>query len=283
MSMSSKKILVIYHKNCLDGFGSAWTVWKKFKDKADYIPADHQSPPPKNIKGKDIYMVDFCYSEEVMENIKKKANKVIVIDHHISQKKAVKISDNYVYNQKNSGAVLTWKYFFPEKKVPKLLLYIEDKDIWKFSLKNTNELLAAVEMVGFDFKAWNKLAKDFEEDNKRNEYFKKGSHIIAFSEKNIESIASNAEQVIFEKKKCLSVNSPIFVSDIGHILATKAKGIGIIWCKKGNKLKISLRSNGKVDVAKIAAKHGGGGHKAAASFSIEVKGNTLKFPWKSSL
>lgn len=277
---SLKKIAVIYHKNCLDGFGSAWVSRKKFGSRAEYFPAIHQSPPPKGLKGKIVYMLDFCYPEDVMLSVKKAAKSVVVIDHHVSQKEAVKISDDFIYRENKSGSTLSWKYFFPKKKVPKLLSYIEDKDIWKFRLKGTNELLAAVETEGFDFKKWDKLAAGFETANGRKKYFKRGSSIMAFSEKAMESIIGNAEWVIFEKRKCLAVNSPLFISEIGHILANKAEGIGIIWCKKGGKIKVSLRSNGKVDVSKIALRRGGGGHAAASSFSFEAK--KMGFPWKST-
>ena len=33
----NKKIVVITHKNCPDGFTAAWVSWTKFKNKADYI------------------------------------------------------------------------------------------------------------------------------------------------------------------------------------------------------------------------------------------------------
>ena len=38
----NKKIVVITHKNCPDGFGSAWVAWTVFKNKAIYdgYPSD---------------------------------------------------------------------------------------------------------------------------------------------------------------------------------------------------------------------------------------------------
>lgn len=278
--MSNKKPLIIYHKNCQDGFGAAWSAWKKFGSKADYFPAAHPSSPPNILKGREVYMLDFCYSEEGMKSALKSAAKLVVIDHHASQKEAVKFSTERVFKMGNSGSVLSFKYFFPDKPVPKLLLHVEDKDIWKNSLKGSEEYLSYLETLDFDFKVWDKLIRDFEDAKKRKVFFEKGSSILSYREQDIKSLAGSAEWVTFENRKCLAANSPFYVSEVGHILATKAKGIGIVWCKKGNKLKVSLRSNGKVDVAKIAAKRGGGGHKAAASFSVEVKGPVLKLPWK---
>ena len=276
-----KKIIVIYHKNCPDGFGAAWSAWKKFGNQAEYIAVAHPSSPPKNLKGKEVYMLDFCYSAREMQAISRDADKLIVIDHHASsQESAIKYSTKHVFNLNNSGAVLAWKYFFPKQKVPKLLLYIEDKDIWKWSLKGTQEYLAFLETHNFDFKVWDKLIKDFEDIIKRKSFYEKGLAITSFNKQQIDTLVSSAERVLFNNRKCLAVNSPVFVSEIGHVLALKSKSVGIIWCKKGNKLKISMRSNGKIDVSKIAVKKGGGGHKAAASFSLDIADSVIKLPWK---
>jgi len=275
-----KKIVIIYHRNCSDGFGAAWVAWKKFGNQAEYITATHPSSPPKNLKGKEVYMLDFCYSAKEMQAVLREVLKLTVIDHHISQKNAIKFSTNYVFNTSNSGAVLAWKYFFPGQKTPKLLLYIEDKDIWKWSLKGTQEYFAFLETHNFDFKVWDKLIKDFADTTKRKSFYGLGAAITSFNNQQIDALASSAESVIFDNRKCLAVNSPLFISEIGHILALKIKGVGIVWCKKGNKLKISMRSNGKIDVAKIATKKGGGGHRSAASFSLDITDSIIKLPWK---
>ncbi|MDD4931062.1 MAG: DHHA1 domain-containing protein [Candidatus Colwellbacteria bacterium] len=280
--MSAPKKLVIYHKSCMDGFSAAWVAKKKFGDKAQFFPAVHQTPFPKDVKGKEVYMIDFCYPENIMEKIKKEAARVIVIDHHISQKEAVKISDERLFDIKHSGAVLAWKYFYPGKKVPKLLLYVEDTDIWKFTMPKSKELFASLETVKFDFKAWSRLASEFETSEGRKKYLEKGKAILDFIGRSIDNIVANAEPVRFEGHKAYVVNSPLLISDVGHVLAEKAGGVGIVWVKKGNKLKISLRSNGRVDVSKIALKYGGGGHKAAASFSVSLEKGMVKFPWKAT-
>jgi len=278
--MAAKKKIVIYHKSCMDGFSAAWVVRKKFGSGAVYFPAVHTAPFPEIVKGNEVYMVDFCYSEEVMKKLKKMAAKVVVIDHHISQKEAVKISDEHLFDIKHSGAVLAWKFFFSGKKVPKLLQYVEDTDIWKFSLPQSKEIHASLDTLKFDWQVWNKTALELETAKGRKKHLDKGKAILEFSDRVIENIVSNAEAVKFEGHKAYAVNSPALVSEIGHVLATKANGVGIVWVKKADKLKVSLRSNGKVDVSKIAFKYGGGGHKAAASFSLPIKKGIITFPWK---
>jgi oligoribonuclease NrnB/cAMP/cGMP phosphodiesterase (DHH superfamily) len=278
--LTNKKIVVIYHKNCPDGFGAAWAAWKKFGSKAEYIGLSHPAVILKEIKGREVYMLDFCYSEEIMQKAVKEAARLVVIDHHASQQKAVKYSNERVFKMNHSGSVLSWGYFFPKKKAPKLLRYIEDGDLWKFSLKGTEEYLSFIGTQKFDFKIWDKLVKDFENTDKRKSFYEKGASIVAFSKRSIKDLSSSAEWVNFDNRRCLAVNSPLYVSEVGYALALEAKGVGIVWHKKRDKLKVSLRSNGKMDVSKVALKYGGGGHKAAAAFSIKITGRALEFPWK---
>jgi nanoRNase/pAp phosphatase (c-di-AMP/oligoRNAs hydrolase) len=61
------------------------------------------------------------------------------------------------------------------------------------------------------------------------------------------------------------------MSEIGHELATTGGTFGLIWyLGENNKAKISLRSNGDHDVSAIAKQFGGGGHKNAAGFEVDI-------------
>ena len=95
----------------------------------------------------------------------------------------------------------------------------------------------------------------------------------------IENIISSAEPVKIMGKNALAVNSPVLVSEIGNILASKAGGLGIVWCVKSGRIKISVRAVGKADAQKLAVKFGGGGHIGAASFNLPYDGKSVKLPW----
>ena len=90
-------------------------------------------------------------------------------------------------------------------------------------------------------------------------------------------MVSSADLVKFAGHRTLVANSPILPSQIGNALVKKMPPIGIVWSEKGGVKKISLRSNGRVDVSKIAKRFGGGGHKQAAGFYLK---KTIRFPWK---
>lgn len=274
--MKNKKI-VLYHAGCPDGFGGAWAAWRKMKNKAEYIPVNYQAPYPEEVRGANVYMVDFCYKPDVMEQIKKVASSITVIDHHKTARPALRFSDEHLFNMKHSGAVLSWKYFHPKKPIPKLLSYIEDTDIWKFKLPASKEIFEAIYSYQFSFEMFNKLASECDKPAGRSRLAKEGKTLLRKLERTTKNIVASAEEIKFEGYKCLMANAPRDVSHLGHALVVKKPPIGIVWSRRGNKILISLRSNGKVDVSKIAEKYGGGGHKAAAGFSWEAK-NFLRFP-----
>lgn len=75
--------LVIYHGNCADGFTAAWAVHKRFGDRADYVAAMYDTPPP-DVAGRDVIMVDFCYPPDVLRAMSLCARSILVLDHHKS-------------------------------------------------------------------------------------------------------------------------------------------------------------------------------------------------------
>ena len=61
-----------------------------------------------------------------------------------------------------------------------------------------------------------------------------------------------------------------YSSELGHYLAVMSGSFGMVWRQLEDGLKISLRSNGDYDVAQLAVKFGGGGHRNAASFRLPL-------------
>lgn len=272
--------IILYHRNCSDGFGAAWAAWKNFGKQAEYIGVNHQEPPPKGLRDKNVYLVDFSYPVKIIKELLKTTKSLTILDHHITAKPLMKIIPNHRYALNNSGSVITWKYFHPDKRVPKLLLHIEDFDLWKFKLPNTREVLAWLDRFDQDFKLWNKLVAKLENSKLRKEAINQGRIILGTEEELVEQIVGLAEIVNFEGHRTLAVNASIFVSQVGNALYKKMPPMGIVWSRRNGKLVVSLRSNKKVDVAELAERYGGGGHKQAAGFSMKIKNSRITLPWK---
>jgi hypothetical protein len=278
VKIPKQKIVVIYHGKCPDGFGGAWAAWKKFGAKAAYLPARDRSAPPVPLKNKIVYIVDYTYDAPIIKKLLKDNIRVTAIDHHFSQKEATMLTEKYLYDVKRSGATLAWQYFHPGEKVPMLLRYVEDRDIWKWNVPHSREMLMLIDLAPFDFKAWSRLAKDIDDSRLHATYLKKGALLELHYRSLYEKLLPNAELVKFAGKKIYALNCPYyFADDLGHELALKTKSFALLWNESGGRIRCSLRSAGKLDVAKIAQKYGGGGHKKSSGFSFAVGKKT---PWK---
>jgi len=277
MPKNSKRIAVVYHGDCPDGFSGAWAARKKFDSRAEYIPAFDRHNPPGGLEGREVYLIDYTYATPVMEHLKSQVRRLIAIDHHISMREAVKVAHEHLFALNHSGAVLAWQYFNAGKKMPKLLSYVEDYDIWNLRFKQTMPVRALMDALHYDFKVWDKLAKDMDGRRTAVRRIAEGNLILAMETKELNRLLGYAEEVLFEGMKVMAVNSPILNDRLGNELHKKHPPLAIIWRQERNHIHVSLRSDGSVDVSKIAAKYGGAGHRAAAGFSIE---KDKPLPWR---
>lgn len=276
----TKDIVVLYHKDCTDGFSAAWAAWKKFGSKADYVGIEPGSVPINGLENKEVYMVDVMCPIQYLPKLIKTNKRVVAVDHHISNQKAFGLVKKGLFDVNHSGAVLAWQYFHPKTKVPKFLGYVEDMDLWKFKLPKTKEFISYLDMVDFGFNEWSKISRDVENKLKFSGYIQKGALLLKYQDRVIDRIISNhAVLVNFLGHKTYAVNSPVFNSQIANVLCKKFPPMGIVWVQENNgTVHVSLRSGGAVDVSKLASRFkGGGGHKRSAGFTIE---NCSKLPWK---
>jgi uncharacterized protein len=168
-------ITVIYHADCADGFGAAYAAWRHFGDAATYRPMHHGQPwEMAEIAGHAVYILDFSFSPDKLEEIASVASSVVQIDHHASARRpwaqhlapAADGSENYrhptlpltlCFNLDKSGARLAWEHFHPAQPVPLILRHIEDLDIWRYAMPGTRAVGRALRLLDFDFAVWDTL------------------------------------------------------------------------------------------------------------------------------
>ena len=71
-----------------------------------------------------------------------------------------------------------------------------------------------------------------------------------------------------------AVNAPFHRAQIGHELAIRAahgSPAGAVYRVAGRRVDVSLYSIGAFDVAELAARYGGGGHRNAAGFTVSLE------------
>jgi nanoRNase/pAp phosphatase (c-di-AMP/oligoRNAs hydrolase) len=149
-------------------------------------------------------------------------------------------------------------------------------DLWKFELPYSREINAVIQSTEFTYENWNQLNEKLADDKLFLEMIEQGKTIIKSQNNLVDEIAEKAVLVNFEGYHVYAVNSSILISELGEKLVRKQPPLAIIWYMDNFKIKVSLRSDGSVDVAQIAEKYGGGGHLAASAFSLPLNSS---FPW----
>lgn len=275
------KPLIIYHANCPDGFGAAWAFWKKYGKNAEYHPATHGEAPP-DVKGREVYIVDFSYSREVTEALAESAKKIVILDHHKTAQETLGGLPYFKYDVDHSGAYLAWRYLFGEQNVPNLILMIEDRDLWKWKILDSKLLLTVLDSYPYDFKAWDALANKMElENSEYSRMLMDGMAISLYTEVVLKKILKTAHTLKILGQEIPAVNSPYFQSELGATLSL-GRPYSCVYTWDGHHYRFSLRSeaNGS-DVAEIAKRFGGGGHAKAAGFTVhsleELNGTTTDF------
>lgn len=264
-------IVVIYHDQCSDGFGGAWVARRKFGDSATYIPANDRKHYNVNLDNKQVYIIDYSYPVDVLLDLEKRASKLVIIDHHISAKDLVLSVKEHVFDIEHSGAYLAWKYFFPNENVPKLVEYIEDGDLYKFTLPNARPVIAYIHVADFIFEDFEKIAGELETESGYAKILEQGTLLRKVHERQVEYFADRAELVEFEGYTIYAVNANNTVaSDLGHLLCKKQGPFAMIFNYEDLTWKCSLRGDGTVDVSAIAGKFGGGGHHNASGFIVKI-------------
>lgn len=268
--------LILYHNYCPDGFSAAWIFHKKYPD-AEFIGVDYKDKGIPIVDGKDVVIVDFCYPETTLLEIKQRAKSLIVLDHHNTAMEQCKHLDFCHFDMSKCGAGIAWEYLFKDQPIPKFIKYFEYRDLGYLWSKNSDQhpenlesLLSALDSYQMTFENWD-LFEQLDQQKER-ELVRDGEVILRYKNKLIRDMMSRAYTLEIDGKQARCINSFLFTSELGNILAKESEdGVGVVWYNKDSNTKFSLRStDDAVDVSKIAEKFNlGGGHKKAAGFTIK--------------
>ena len=202
--------VVIYHADCTDGFGSAYSAWKLLGNRAEYHACKHGFPPP-SVKNKVVAILDFSFNNSTTKKMIEDADSLIIIDHHKSAIVELHDISETRFDMARSGAMLAWDFFHPGKEPPKFISYIEDRDLWKWELPYSREFAAAFDMVPFEFEEFEK----FEDDSVFDDAAKRGSYILAYSKTVVKKMCEKAITRKMKGYDVLVVNASHWMSEIG--------------------------------------------------------------------
>lgn len=282
------KPVVIYHEHCIDGFTAAWAFWHHYKDAYEYYPASYGNPGlPVDVLDRDVYLVDFCYGPDKIEEILLQAKSLTIIDHHESSLLAIAFMtvthklDLSHCSLARSGAGLAWEYLKKKgvtgKAAPKLLLHVEDRDLWKFSMPQTKTLLDGLQTIEKTFENYERFMRSSQTVLK--ELLLRGN-AYAYIRDEIAKMAMK-DMVILEEvyidnnfTDVAVINVPaMFVSDVCEIVYKSTDYQVVMSARKtSERVNMSIRSNKDANyplkVNDFAKQYGGGGHPFAAGFSV---------------
>ena len=266
-------MLVIYHADCLDGFAAAYAAWTVYGDMARYVPAHYGDPLPEIGPAEEVLVVDFSWPRDTIERIRAEGRRVCVIDHHKTAAAALAGLADCVFDMERSGCTLAWQHLRGRKPVPQLLLYVEDRDLWRWALPGTREVCLGLQLVPLRFQEWDNVVHGADDALRRLR--EAGTAIQAYQERRMmPDLLALSRRRVLDGFRCREVNSPVLASELGGALAKQsaAEGgapVGVVWSVTADgRVRVSLRSTGDFDVSAIAAAHGGGGHRNAAGFTV---------------
>lgn len=291
--MNYKPDLCIYHGNCADGFGAAWAIHDRWPD-CEFHPGVYGEAPP-DCTGKHVLLVDFSYKYDVLCEISFKASSTVVIDHHKTAQADLERLPPFTggmdkldfafklnwtqntpeiavwFDMEQSGAIMAWKFANDmNENPPRLLEYVQDRDLLRFDLDGSREVAAVVFSHPYDFDAWHDLIARAQADADLGEMIREGAAIERKHHKDVaELLKVTARPMTIGGVEVMCANMPYtMASDAAGKLA-EGSPFGACYFDRADGARVfSLRSRGEggVDVSEIAARYGGGGHRNVAGF-----------------
>ena len=273
--------MICFHHNDLDGRMSGAIVKYRYPECEMYEIDYGRHFPWDIVKLNDqVFMVDFTL--EPFEDMLKLATRPLIwIDHHKSAIDEWKTHNSPpIAGSRTIGVaacVLTWRYFFPDKSIPRSVTLAGKYDVWDHDTPDV--VCFQYGMMIEDCRPENQeMWKWLFDDIITTTYINQGRYIEKYVKRTDAEIckAQTFETTFINYRaadyRCLAVNR-LFVSSYFFDSVENLDGYDVLimfgW--QNGKWKVSLRSNREgVDVTAIAKVWNGGGHPGAAGFNCNV-------------
>lgn len=269
-------IFCIYHAGCTDGAAAAGIVLAHCPS-ANMHAANYGEPLPIIPSGtEEIMIVDFSYGREALALLCTMVPRVVVVDHHKNAMQALTGWDDkpenleIVFDENQSGALLTWRHFNGLDDVPHLVRTADDYDRWQLLQGDTKSLSA---MLRGKRPSWWANSGLRASDSLIRELTVKGGAIVEEEAGTVNRLTLTARRMHVKDfhDGILTVNTPVLQNEVCQsIMRYYNVPVAMAYYDDDRKRKFSIRSDGSIDVAAIARRYGGNGHDRAAGFSVEL-------------
>lgn len=279
---SNLRTLVIYHANCPDGFTAAWALWKKFGNAAEYKPANY-GQPPHDIRGFDkVIIADFSYSRPILEAMAERVE-LVVLDHHKTAQQDLSGLPFAKFDMNKSGARLAWEWAHGKGFVPQIVLYAEDRDLWRWAMPKSREISQWMRMQPYTFDSWSVADKQLQDDSGFWEAAAIGESLLAFQDQQVDIMAKRAVLRVVGGHIVPVANATVFFSEVGERMCElnpAAPFSAYYFDLDQESRQWGMRSRGDFDCSAVAKELGGGGHPGASGFVTHTQ---FQFPTKDEI
>lgn len=218
----------------------------------------------------EILITDISVNPEVAEKIDRRG-KVTLLDHHktaawLNRYPWAKVDSSccgtmHLYNHLSKNNIRINKY-------REFVEMVNDYDLWLHKDPRSRQLNRLHSIIGHQ-----RFIKRFSSDS-RVKFKPEEKLLLELEEEKIREYCfctNGYENEDQDGNKYLIVFAELYTSELGEYLLEKHPQYAYVMIINAhqNPIKVSLRSRGDVDVAEIARRYGGGGHKAAAGFTIK--------------
>lgn len=269
--------LIIYHgPSCTDGWCAFYIAHQHFASQGvevEGIAAQYGQSPP-DVAGRDVYVLDFSYPREQLERMAAVAKSIVVLDHHKTAQEALEGLSCAHFDMDRSGARMAWDYFHPGEEAPPLVAYVEDNDLWRHRLPDTEAINLYIQQVPKTIEDWVAL-----EMASLNDLIRQGESMLRIRDSYVEMLIPCALEKADGDIRYWKVNAPQFaVSQLLNRLCQIPFADGTYpafaesWQDTPTGRKHSLRSAVNpsypeaFDVSAYVKQYGGGGHHCAAGY-----------------
>jgi len=290
-----KKFAILFHKSDNDGKLSGaickFAMLSKYPD-ADIVMQglDHGRDPGdiiEFVRDRHTFMVDFSLEKDIMDAINESASKFIWIDHHATALEKMKYDG--LQSTERAGCYLTWQYLFGNKDIPMVVEIIDlwdrfeksDMKVWEevvlpFHYGTQNMFLAPDHDSGY--KVWDLWLKhelngsDLPYYYRYNTIMNNGNQVKKYVDNQVARQKYYSFNAMIDGHKAIVLNTPVRTSLSCDGMIEDDHEIVCCYVFNGKEFYCSLYAadnfRDKVNVGKIAEKHGGGGHLNACGGRI---------------
>ena len=297
---------ILYHKDCMDGLGSAFIAYKFFdycQISSTFIPIQYGEDIIQILASNDVLhdechvlFLDFSAPRDILLQIAEMVKTVEIVDHHKTAQKDLEgieqeaTNIKMLFDMNHSGVKLSYEYFlqhaqgkddflgFPDQTKKIFFDYIEDRDLWKWKMVESEAMSEYLR-----FKIIQNDICSFEDTiltTNPDDAIKMGRILVEARNKQVSKKIEKVKRVVICDIEFMMLNATENISEIGNAICKKYNVPALMYfITEQGEVVFSFRSMDELtDVSVIAKFFGGGGHRnacGAGKLSLNILGSVL--------